>query len=104
MATGYCRECGIAGEHQQQVLPLLRCKFANGERRAFGSFLGAYSLPSQVQKKPKRPAKRLSGELKTFEEATRCSGDRIMQAFSDANYKHMDLIAKITASRITLGE
>lgn len=49
-------------------------------------------------------AKRLSGELKTFEEAARCSGDRIMQAYSDVNYKHMDLIAKITASRITLGE
>jgi hypothetical protein len=48
-------------------------------------------------------AKRLRGELKTFEEAARCAGDRIMQAYSDANYKHMDLIAKVMASRIALG-
>jgi hypothetical protein len=47
-------------------------------------------------------AKRLNGVLKTFEASAICSGDRIMQAYSDVGYKHMDLIAEFTGKRITI--
>jgi hypothetical protein len=48
--------------------------------------------------------KRLNGIYKTYEETARCTADRMMQAYSDANYKYMDLVAKINASRISLAE
>jgi hypothetical protein len=45
-------------------------------------------------------AKRLAGELKTYVESARCSNPRIIQAFSKANYRYMDLIVLFTAKRL----
>ncbi len=47
-------------------------------------------------------AMRLNAVLKSYEASAICSGDRMMQAFADANYKHMDLIAQFTAKRIEI--
>jgi hypothetical protein len=49
-------------------------------------------------------AKRLSGELKTYVASSHCSNPRIIQAFSAANYKYMDLIVLWTAKRLELSE
>jgi hypothetical protein len=49
-------------------------------------------------------AKRLSGELKTYVESATCSNPNIVQAFSAANYKHMDLIQAFAAKRLELAE
>jgi hypothetical protein len=45
---------------------------------------------------------RQNGVLKSYEASAICSGDRMMQAFTDANYKHMDLVAQFTAKRIEI--
>jgi hypothetical protein len=49
-------------------------------------------------------AKRLSGELKTFVASAQCAGPRIMQAYSAANYRYMDLIALFVAKRLRVAE
>jgi hypothetical protein len=45
---------------------------------------------------------RLNGILKTYEASAVCSGDRMMQAYADADYRHMDLIAQFNAKRIEI--
>jgi hypothetical protein len=47
-------------------------------------------------------AMRLNGVLKTYEASAICSGDRIMQAYANADYKHMDLVAQLNAKRIEI--
>lgn len=47
-------------------------------------------------------AMRLTGVLKTYEASAICSGDRIMQAYANADYKHMDLVAQFNAKRIEI--
>jgi hypothetical protein len=49
-------------------------------------------------------AKRLAGELKTYVESVRCSNPRIVQAYTRANYRYMDLIALFTAKRMLVSE
>lgn len=49
-------------------------------------------------------AKRLSGELKTFVASAQCSGPRIIQAFSKANYRYMDLVVLWVAKRAQIAE
>lgn len=49
-------------------------------------------------------ARRLGGELKNFLESARCSNPRILQAFSAAHYKYMDLIGFYTAQRAVIAE
>jgi hypothetical protein len=47
-------------------------------------------------------AMRQNGVLKTYEASAICSGNRMMQAYADADYRHMDLIAQFNAKRIEL--
>ncbi|MDA9491182.1 hypothetical protein [Bradyrhizobium sp. CCBAU 11361] len=49
-------------------------------------------------------AKRLSGELKNFTASAQCSGPRIIEAFSNANYRYMDLVALMIAKRAQISE
>jgi hypothetical protein len=49
-------------------------------------------------------ARRLSGELKTFVASVQCSNPRILQAFSAANYRYMDLITALTAKRLHIAQ
>ncbi|WP_315728888.1 hypothetical protein [Bradyrhizobium sp. SZCCHNS2015] len=49
-------------------------------------------------------AKRLSGELKTFTDSAQCSGPRIIDAFSKANYRYMDLVTIMVAKRAQISE
>ncbi len=49
-------------------------------------------------------AKRLSGELKNFTASARCSGPRIIEAFSKANYRYMDLVTFMVAKRAQISE
>jgi hypothetical protein len=48
--------------------------------------------------------KRIDGTLKTFVASARCSNPRIIQAFSKANYRYMDLIAAFNAKRLQISE
>jgi hypothetical protein len=45
-------------------------------------------------------AKRLSGELKTYVESVECSNPRIVEAWSAANYKYLDLVKSFAAKRL----
>jgi hypothetical protein len=47
-------------------------------------------------------AKRISGELKTYVESVECSNPRIVEAWSAANYKYMDLVKSFAAKRLEL--
>ena len=47
-------------------------------------------------------AKKVSGELKSLEQVARCSGERIVQIYKNANYPRMDLISKLVAFRVSL--
>jgi hypothetical protein len=47
-------------------------------------------------------AKRLRGELRSRVASVRCSNPRIVQAFSNAHYKHMDLIQLFAKERLRL--
>jgi hypothetical protein len=47
-------------------------------------------------------AKRLSRELKTYVESVECSNPRIVEAWSAANYKYMDLVKSFAAKRLEL--
>jgi hypothetical protein len=49
-------------------------------------------------------AKKHNGIFQTSEQVARCTADRMMQAFSDAGYRNMDLIAQLGAARISLAE
>jgi hypothetical protein len=48
--------------------------------------------------------KRLSGELRTHADSTKCANPRILRAFTSANYRYMDLIAWLTEKRRQLAE
>jgi len=48
--------------------------------------------------------KRIDGTLKTFVASAQCSNPRIVQAFSKANYRYMDLIAAFNAKRLQISE
>jgi hypothetical protein len=48
--------------------------------------------------------KRIDGTLKTFVASAQCSNPRIVQAFSNANYRYMDLIAAFNAKRLQISE
>jgi hypothetical protein len=47
-------------------------------------------------------AKRIGGELKTHVASVNCSNPRLMQAYSAAHYKYMDLINLLAAKRLEL--
>lgn len=49
-------------------------------------------------------ARRLSGELKNFVASAQCSGPRIVDAFSKANYRYMDLVRLMVAKRLQISE
>jgi hypothetical protein len=46
--------------------------------------------------------KRLRGELKSHLESTQCSNPLVVQAFSSANYRHMDLVQFLTTKRVEM--
>lgn len=48
--------------------------------------------------------KRLEGTLKTFVASAQCANPRIVQAYSRANYRYMDLIAAFNAKRLEISE
>lgn len=48
--------------------------------------------------------KRINGTLKTFVASAQCANPRIVQAFSKANYRYMDLIAAFNAKRLQISE
>jgi hypothetical protein len=48
--------------------------------------------------------KRISGTLKTFVASAQCANPRIVQAFSKANYRYMDLIAAFNDKRLQISE
>lgn len=48
--------------------------------------------------------KRIDGTLKTYVASAQCSNPRIIQAFSKANYRYMDLVAALAAKRVELSE
>lgn len=48
--------------------------------------------------------RRLGGELKTYVQSAICSNPGIVQAFSAADYKRMDLIRTFAAKRLELAE
>jgi predicted lipid-binding transport protein (Tim44 family) len=48
--------------------------------------------------------KRIDGTLKTFVASAQCANPRIVQAYSKANYRYMDLIAALTTKRIQISE
>jgi hypothetical protein len=47
-------------------------------------------------------AKRLAGELQSFTASAQCAGPRIIQAYSNANYRYMDLISLMVAKRLQI--
>jgi hypothetical protein len=49
-------------------------------------------------------SRRLSGELKSFVQSAQCSNPRIIQAFSKANYRYMDLVMLMAAKRLQIAE
>lgn len=49
-------------------------------------------------------AKRLAGELRSYVESAECSNPRIIQAFSNVNYRYMDLVTLMVAKRTQIGE
>ncbi len=49
-------------------------------------------------------AKRVSGELPTFAASVQCSNPRLIQAFSSAHYRYMDLIRRLAAKRLEIAE
>jgi hypothetical protein len=49
-------------------------------------------------------AKRLNGELKSYVASVRCSTPRIVQAFSAARYRYIDLIAVLNSGRLKVAE
>lgn len=48
--------------------------------------------------------KRIDGTLKTFVASAQCANPLIVQAFSKANYRYMDLIAAFNAQRLQISE
>jgi predicted lipid-binding transport protein (Tim44 family) len=48
--------------------------------------------------------KRIDGTPKTFVASAQCANPRILQAFSKANYRYMDLIAAFNAKRLQISE
>jgi hypothetical protein len=48
--------------------------------------------------------KRIDGTLKTFVASAQCANPRIVQAFSNAKYRYMDLIAAFNAQRLQISE
>jgi hypothetical protein len=48
--------------------------------------------------------RRLSGEFKTYVQSSQCANERIVQAYRDAGYPYMDLIAVTTAARVVASE
>jgi hypothetical protein len=48
--------------------------------------------------------KRIDGTLKTFVASAQCANPRILQAFTKANYRYMDLIAAFNAKRLEISE
>jgi hypothetical protein len=48
--------------------------------------------------------KRIDGTLKTYVASAQCANPRIVQAFSRANYRYMDLIAAFNAKRLQISE
>ena len=49
-------------------------------------------------------AKRLAGELKSFTASAQCAGPRIIQAYSKANYRYIDLVSLMVAKRFQISE
>ncbi len=49
-------------------------------------------------------SKRLNGELKTYLASAQCANPRIVQAWSAANYRYMDLISVFTTKRAVVAE
>jgi hypothetical protein len=49
-------------------------------------------------------AKRLRGELKSHVEGVKCSNPRVLQEFSNANYRYMDLVQFLTAKRLEMAK
>jgi hypothetical protein len=49
-------------------------------------------------------AKRMSGELTTFSASAQCSNPRLIQAFSAAHYKYMDLIQALAMKRLEISK
>jgi hypothetical protein len=47
---------------------------------------------------------RIDGTLKTFVASAQCANPRIVQAYSKANYRYMDLIAAFTTKRVQISE
>jgi len=48
--------------------------------------------------------KRLSGQLKGFADAARCSNDRMRQIWADAGFPYMDLVDLMAADRLAVAE
>jgi hypothetical protein len=48
--------------------------------------------------------KRLSGQLKWFADAARCSNDRMRQIWADAGFPYMDLVDLMAAHRLAIAE
>jgi hypothetical protein len=48
--------------------------------------------------------KRIDGTLKTYVASAQCANPRIVQAFSRASYRYMDLIAAFNAQRLQISE
>ncbi|MGJ4960147.1 hypothetical protein ACQR1H_31235 [Bradyrhizobium sp. HKCCYLRH2015] len=48
--------------------------------------------------------KRIEGTLKTFVASAECANPRIIEAFSKAKYRYMDLIAAFNAKRLQISE
>src|SRR5258708_14990357 len=48
--------------------------------------------------------KRIDGTLKTFVASAQCANPRILQAYTKANYRYMDLIAAFNAKRLQISE
>jgi hypothetical protein len=49
-------------------------------------------------------AKRVSGELPTFAASAQCSNPRLIQAFSAAHYRYIDLIQVLAARRLEIAK
>ena len=48
--------------------------------------------------------KRLSGQLKGFADAARCSNDRMRQIWADAGFPYVDLVDLMAAHRLAIAE
>jgi hypothetical protein len=48
--------------------------------------------------------KRLSGQLRGFADAARCSNDRMRQIWADAVFPYMDLVDLMAADRLAVAE